>query len=96
MAEHEDGYWDALREAVAPEFEALEPEALGRERPRRRRLLRMGFAAAAVAAAAVVAFVVLPALHGTDPATAADMLASMSRASSPIQTVRLRVVKAFS
>ena len=83
VAEHEAGYWDALREAVAPELEALEPETLA-ARPRRRRLLRMGLAAAAVAAAAVVAFAVLPALRGTDAATAADMLASMSRASSDV------------
>jgi len=93
VAEHEDGYWDSLRAGVAPELEALEPEIIGRPRPRRRRMLRMGLAAAAVAAAAVVAFAVLPALHGTDSATAADMLASMSRASSPVQTVRLRVVE---
>jgi hypothetical protein len=94
VAEHEAGYWDALRETVAPEFAALELAALHRPRPRKRRLLRMGLAAAAVAAAAAVfTFAVLPALHGTDPATAADMLASMSRASSPIQTVRLRVVE---
>ena len=93
VAEHEGGYWDAVREAVAPELEALEPQALRRERPRRRRLLRMGLAAAAVAAAAVVAFAVLPALRGTDAATAADMLASMSRASRNVETVRLRVVQ---
>lgn len=90
VAEHEDDYWDALREAVAPELEAL-----SRPRPRRRRFLHMGLAAAAVAAAAVVAFAVLPALRGTDTATAADMLASMNAASSDVQTVRLRVVEGF-
>ena len=88
VAEHEAGYWDALREAVAPELETL-----SRPRPRKRRLLRMGLAAAAVAAAAVIAFAVLPALRGTDTATAADMLASMSRASRNVQTIRLRVVE---
>ena len=82
VAEHEDGYWDALREAVAPELEALEPETIAVPRPRRRRLLRLGLAAAAVAAAAVVAFAVLPALRGTDAATAADMLASMNAAAT--------------
>jgi hypothetical protein len=43
----------------------------------------MGVAAAAVAmAAAVFAFAVLPALRGTDAATAADMLASMNAAAT--------------
>jgi hypothetical protein len=93
VAEHEPGYWDALRAAVAPELAALEPQTVRRERPRRRRLLRMGLAAAAVAAAAVFAFAVLPALHGTDTATAADMLASMNAASSDVQTVRLHIVQ---
>lgn len=90
VAEHEGGYWDALREAVAPELEAF-----GRSRPRKRLLLRMGLAAAAVAAAAVVAFAVLPALRGTDTATAADMLASMNAASSDVQAVRLHIVEGF-
>lgn len=92
VAEHEAGYWDALRAAVGPELEALESQALRRAHPRRSRFLRMGLAAAAVAAAAVVAFAVLPTLHGTDAATAADMLASMNAASSDVHTVRLHIV----
>ena len=63
-------------------------------RTRRRHPVRLFIAAAIVAAAAAaLAFAVLPALRGTDTATAADMLASMSRASSNVQTIRLRVVE---
>ena len=63
-------------------------------RTRRRHPARLFIAAAIVAAAAaVLAFAVLPALRGTDTATAADMLASMSRASSNVQAIRLRVVE---
>jgi len=95
VAEHEPGYWDALRAAVAPEFAVLELGALHRPRPRKRRLLRLGLAAAAVAAAAVIAFAVLPALRGTDTATAADMLASMNAAATgKAHVVRLSVKEA--
>lgn len=54
-----------------------------------RRLLA---AAAVAAAAAVFAFAVVPALRGTDTATAGDVLAAMTATSGGAQTVRMRVV----
>ncbi len=60
---------------------------------RRSRLARALLAAAAVAAAAVFAFVVLPALHGTDTASAADMLASLNAAAGNARTVRLSITE---
>ena len=64
-----------------------------RVEPRRRRRVSLLAAAAAVAAmAAVFAFAVLPALRGTETATAADMLASMNAAGG-IQNVHLRLVE---
>ena len=93
VAEHEAGYWDALREAVAPELAGARAAGASRASARADAAsCAWALAAAAVAAAAVVAFAVLPALHGTDPATAADMLASMNAASSDVQTVRLHIV----
>jgi hypothetical protein len=60
---------------------------------RRRRRVSLIVAAAAVAAmAAVFAFAVMPALRGTDTATAADMLASMNSAGGDVQLVRLHIV----
>jgi hypothetical protein len=60
-----------------------------RRSPWTRRVL---LAAAVVAVAAVFAFAVLPALRGTDTATAADVLAAMTASSGGAQTVRLHVV----
>ena len=66
---------------------ALSPRRAGARR------LRLLVAAATVAAtAAVIAFAVMPALRGTDTATAADMLASMNAAGGA-QTVHLRLVE---
>ena len=61
---------------------------------RRRRLTarRAIAAAAVVAAAAVFAFAILPAIRGGGTATAADVLAAMTRASGGAQTVRLGIV----
>ena len=74
--------------------ENLEQALSGSSRvPRRSRMLRIGLVAAAVAAAAaVLAFAVLPALRGTDTATAADMLASM-KAAGGAQTVHIRLIQ---
>ena len=61
--------------------------------PRRRLTARRAIAAAAVVAtAAVFAFAILPAIHGGGTATAADVLAAMTRASGGVQTVRLGIV----
>ena len=63
-------------------------------RERRRFPIRLFIVAATVAAAgAILAFAVLPALRGTDTATAADMLASMDSASEGARIVRLRIVE---
>ena len=60
---------------------------------RRRFPSRVFIAAATVAAAAAVfAFAILPALRGTETATAADMLASMNAAGGGVQVVRLHIV----
>lgn len=58
-----------------------------RRRPTTRRLLAAGLVA--VAAAAVILVVVLPGVHGTETATAADMLASMASPSESASVVRL-------
>jgi hypothetical protein len=60
-----------------------------RNRLTTRRLLA---AAAVAAAAAVFAFAVLPALRGTDSATAGDVLAAMTASSGGAQTVRMHAV----
>lgn len=62
-------------------------------RTRRRFAIRAAIAAAAVAAAAALfALAVLPAMRGTDTATAADMLASMN-VSGGAQTVHIRLIQ---
>jgi hypothetical protein len=61
-----------------------------RRRPWTRRIF---LAAAVVAAAAVFALAVLPALRGTDTATAGDVLAAMTASSGGAQTVRMHVVR---
>lgn len=84
---------------LSDEFYAQLAENLEHARPtspralRRPRVLRTGLVAATVvAAAAVFAFAVLPALRGTETATAADMLASMSTTGGA-QTVHIRLVQ---
>lgn len=70
-------------------LEQARPIATARSR-RHARLVRFGLVAAvSVAAAAVFAFAVLPAMRGTDTATAADMLASMDSPSGAAHVVRL-------
>jgi hypothetical protein len=62
---------------------------------RRRLVSYLGATAAVAATAAVLAFAVLPALRGTDTATAADMLASMNAPGGSAQAVRLHSVDGF-
>jgi hypothetical protein len=64
-------------------------------RHRRRRVSLLVAAAAVAAVVAVLTFAVLPALRGTDTATAADMLASMNAAGGGVQVVRLHIVSGF-
>jgi len=80
--------------ATSVPFDRAASAALPGPRVRGRRFsARLAVAAAAVVAlAAVVAFAVLPALRGTDVATAADMLASMSL-NAPAQTLHLVLVR---
>jgi hypothetical protein len=59
--------------------------------PRRHPVRWLIAAAAVAAAAAAIAFVALPALRGTETATAADMLASMNSPAVTAKTVRLTV-----
>ncbi|MBI4933208.1 MAG: SBBP repeat-containing protein, partial [Actinobacteria bacterium] len=64
----------------------------GESTRRRRHPVRWLVAAAGVAAAAaVIAFVVLPAVRGTDTATASDVLAAMSSPAVKAKTVRLTI-----
>ena len=85
LPELPDGYYARLAEKL-DQVRPVSSRVRGRSR-----ILRMALVAATVAAAAAVAaFAVLPAIRGTDTATAADMLASMSSA-GPTQTVQLRL-----
>jgi hypothetical protein len=110
MTEHDLTFNSALRRAMSDpghldgfaEGLAAQLDQIDHARPsstpslRRARVLRIGMVAAAVmAAAAVFAFAVLPALRGTDTATAADMLASMNAAGDGVQVVRLHSVDGF-
>lgn len=88
VAKHEDGYWNALRQAVAPDIETLRRPPL-----RKRRSIRIGLIAAVAAAAALFAFAVLPTLRGAEPATASEMLASLDTAAGSAHIVRLTITE---
>jgi hypothetical protein len=89
LPELSSGYYERLGERL----EQAGPVA-ARQARRRPRLLRIGIAAAVVAAAAaVVAFVVLPGLRGPEPATAAEMLASLNAAAGNAQVVSLNILE---
>jgi hypothetical protein len=73
VPDHGEAYWDAAREAAAPELERLV-----RSDPARRRVLQVAVAVASVVVAAVVVLVALPGIRGPSVVTARDMLASMN------------------
>jgi hypothetical protein len=87
------GFHDEL-EARLQAADTVGPTATGIPATCKRRLTarRAIAAAAVVAVAAVFAFAILPAIRGGGTATAADMLAAMTRASGGVQTVRLGIV----
>ncbi len=81
-----------LRAAALDGSAAAGSAASARSSGPRRHPVRWLVAAAAVAgAAAAIAFVAPPALRGTETATAADMLASMSSPAVTAKTVRLTI-----
>jgi hypothetical protein len=75
----------------APSEDAAAASSARSASPRRHPVRWLVAAAAVAAAAAVIAFVALPALRGTDTATAADMLASMSSPAVNAKTVKLTI-----
>jgi hypothetical protein len=88
------GFHDELETRLTAADAARPHSESGTAVGRRRRFAgRRLFAAAAVAAAAAVfAFAVLPALRGSDTATAADILAAMTSSSGGAESVRLHLV----